>query len=281
MTGLTPTTGDSPPATRNTSSASLYVQHPGSVSLGPGVILGNNSETPKQLSEGAAFIYTELRTPSAKAELIHRVVEKFGLSHPEGPAQVESALQEMIDKGFIVEIVPGAPLPPEGDLSSRRLLWEAELLLGAGEWCAAEALCAQAGRNPGFAEIAELDALCARYAGGQFDGIVERAAKLAARVTGPAAASCGALALLTAHRTGAFEQAKRIALHLERRYKSPIDLPTVPRFAALVRGQILVLETNSVGTMLRVIDELLAAGVGSPDEVTLLESLAQRYRERA
>ena len=104
---------------------------------------------------------------------------------------------------------------------------------------------------------------------------------LCSRLTGPSSAACDGLTLLAAHRTGDLGQAKLIALHLERLYQSAFDLPTVPQFAALVRAQIIVVETNSVDPMLAVIDDLMAAGVGSPDERALLKKLARRYRERA
>jgi hypothetical protein len=267
---------------RNTGSASLYVQHPGSAALGGGCVIANESWTPTELRGTAAFIYSELRKLHTKADLIHAVVEKFGPSLPEGPVPIEAILQAMIEKGFVAEILPGAVLPAEGYVRSRQLLSEAEVRLRAGDWSAAEAMCEEAGRNPAFAEVAELNALIARYQGGQLAGIVERACMLSSRLNEPIAqAACDGLTLLAAHRTGDLGQAKLIALHLERRYQSALDLPTVPQFAALVRGQIIIVETGPVDPMLAVIDDLVAARVGSPDECALLEKLARRYRERA
>ncbi len=87
--------------------------------------------------------------------------------------------------------------------------------------------------------------------------------------------------MLAAHRTGDLGQAKLIALHLESHIKSIWDLPTVPEFAVLVRDLILIREIVSVAPMVAVIDDLLAAQVGSPEECAALEDLARRYRERA
>ncbi len=232
------------------------------------------------MGDTAAFIYSQLGKPHTRADLVHTVIEKFGPSLPEGPVKVDAILQVMIEQGLVAEVVPGTPLPPEGYLAARQLLWEAERRVRAGEWSAAEALCAEAGRYRGFAEVAELNALIARYGGGRLDGLMERACLLSSRLSEPSNAACDALGLLAAHRTGDLARAKLIALHLARRYESPWDLPTVPRFATLVRDRMIIQETGSADPMLAVIHDLLAAGVGSPDECALLEELARRYRER-
>ncbi len=56
MPGLNGNASESSPR-RNTGSASLYVQHPESASLGRGCYVASNRRAPVQLIEAAAFIY--------------------------------------------------------------------------------------------------------------------------------------------------------------------------------------------------------------------------------
>jgi hypothetical protein len=280
MPDLASTLNESPEGSRNMGTSSLYVQHPGSARLGDQCIIPGTPLTPKALSDVVSSVYDQLQKPHTKADLVSVLMEQYGPDLSEATAPIESLLQAMIEGGLVVEIPPGFALPAEGYSSARHLLWEADQRLRAGDWSAAETLCRKAGKHPAFAAVAELDALIARYRGGQLEGMVERACMLSSQLTPPAQVSCDALALLAAHRTNDLATAKLIALHLARRFESPWDLPTVPAFAALVRGQAVVSESNSVEPMLEVIEDLLAARVGSPGECALLEALAKRYRER-
>jgi Coenzyme PQQ synthesis protein D (PqqD) len=269
-----------PAAGQNTGSFSLYLQHPGSARMDDKCIIPGTSYEIVELSDAASFVYDQLQEPHTRANLTSIFEKQFDASLPEASARVGMILRSLVERGLAIEISPGGQVPTDPHAWAKHLLRQAQRQLRLGDWSKAAALCQEAGKDPAFAAVAELNTLIARYRGSNFDGMVEQVCMLSARLTGASQACCDALAMLAAHRTGDLVTAKLVALHLSRRYQSSWDLPTVPNFAILARGQVVVTESLSVDPMLAVIEDLQKAGVGSPDENALLSALAQQYRER-
>ena len=280
MPDLASTVSVSPDGGYNTGPSSLYLRHPKSAHLDDKILISSAALKPLTASAAISFVYDRLGQPQTRTDLSAVFLEEFSLDGAEASAQIGSVLQLIVERGLVTEIPPGAPVPTDRHGNSKRLLREAQMRLRAGDWSSAVALCKEAGKDPAFATVGELDVLIARYHGERFDGMVEEACMLSSRLTPPAQVSCDALALLAAHRTKDLPAAKLIALHLARWFESPWDLPTVPGFAVLAHNQILIVESLSVVPLLTAIEDLLSARVGSPDECALLETLAQRYLQR-
>jgi hypothetical protein len=280
MSDTSSTSNGRPPEGINRGASTQYVQHPKSAHLGERCFVTGKAPGPIEVHPVLSTVYDRLSTPRTKADLVSVLRTQPDPVVQEAAAQIDAILQAMVEHGLIVEIPPGSSMPPEGPALARDLLWKAEQRLRAGDWTTAEALCREAGKEPAFAAVAELDALIARYEGGRLDGLVEQACLLSAQLTPPAQVCCDGLGMLAAHRTADRATAKRIALHLARHFESPWDLPTVPQFAVLAQERITVAESKDVGPVLAVIEDLLASGIGTGEENVLLEALAQRYRER-
>ena len=263
----------------NPGPSSIFLRHPDSVQMGETDFVSGTSFEPLTAKKAVSFIYEQLKKPRTKSDLVASWMTQTD-SQDETAPEIEPLLREMVEGGLLLEIPPGAPVPVDQHSVSKQLLWEAQQQLGAGDWSTAVVLCREAGKDPFFANVAELNVLIARFHGRNLDGLFHEACALSPRLIDPAQACCVVLAFLVARQTGDFTRAKLVALNMARWYESPWDLPTVPSFAFKAGDRVAVCESLAIEPILAALEPLKSAQTCSPEENALLESLVQRYRQR-
>ena len=153
------------------------------------------------------------------------------------------------------------------------------------DWKRCQELCALTAerRSPALMTVSRFNILICQYQLGFTNLIPERALPLIEHLPPDAVLATLGLSLLAARKNGTLQDYKRVVLALADAGKEALELPSVPIFVLLHEDEIrcTVHEFSDASLMSEIVSSFLAMNSLNSDSRTKLESLAQRYRERA
>jgi hypothetical protein len=153
-----------------------------------------------------------------------------------------------------------------------------------GDWREVQELCAELGNHPPpIGPVARLNILICQYHLGFTQQVPQRALPLLSHLPVTGWLPCLGLVLLAARKNGELARFKPIVMSLADPVYQAWDLPTVPTFVMLQpeKASCLVIESTDAALMSEIVQGFLSREDLSEDERAKLQSLADRYLERA
>lgn len=152
------------------------------------------------------------------------------------------------------------------------------------DWRKVQELCAELGNHPPpIGPVARLNILICQYHLGFTELVPQRALPLLSHLPVTGWLPCVGLALLAARKNGELAMFKPLAMALTDPRYLAWDLPTVPAFVMLQpeKAACMVIESTDAALMSEIVQDFLNREDLSGDERAKLQSLADRYLERA
>lgn len=168
--------------------------------------------------------------------------------------------------------------------SALEILQEALASAQVGNWRQAQESCAVlVNHAPPVGAVARLNILICQYQLGNTQLIPERALPLLSHLPVTGWLPCAGLALLAARKNGELSKLKPLVLALANPKFKAWDLPSVPTYVMLQpdMASCMVLESNDAALMSEIVQNFLGDRDLTTEEQTQLQSLGNRYLERA
>jgi hypothetical protein len=259
-----------------------YARRAGVARLGEALISPEESGQPIRLDATAKLLWDYLERPRTRDELVGRLVEAGTMSLGTARRLVQLFLDGLSAEGILV--VARGPANATNDSSlgmSTSSILAAYERGAAGDWQSALTLCLAAREDVEHTAFVELNVLiCLYHLGGRMAEVCDRALGLLPQFPVAAKLSCLGLAMASGYEAGDLERTKKVACVLARLKLKPWDMPTIPTFVYTFGGRVVEIEGRGVEDQIRMIEEVQARCVNTPDETALLTALAQQYRER-